>query len=104
MTARTRFVAVVAVAAGVVPFSGAEARAGVVDCHTWASYPNVLVSSARNMTCSAARKDMRRYQGSISKRFSTPGGFRCRQVSGIPEGGQWRCVKGTRAYRIEFGD
>jgi hypothetical protein len=104
MSVRIRLAAVVAVAAAVVPATAAQARAGVVDCHTWASYPNVLVSSARNMTCSAARKDMRRYRGSISRRFKTPGGFRCAQVSGVPEGGQWRCVKGTRAYRIEFGD
>ena len=47
---------------------------------------------------------MRRYQGPIYERFTTPGGFRCRQVSGVPEGGQWRCVRQNKAYRFEFGD
>jgi hypothetical protein len=47
---------------------------------------------------------MRRYKGSISRRFTTPGGFRCRQQSGVPQGGQWRCVRRSKAYRFEFGD
>ena len=76
----------------------------VVDCHTWASYPNVLISSARNMTCRAAALDMRRYRSSIFFRFRTPAGFVCTRVSGGRLGGQWRCVHGTRAYRFEFGD
>jgi hypothetical protein len=76
----------------------------VRDCHAWASYPNVLISSVRNMRCRAAKRDMRRYEGPISFSFRTPGGFRCRRVSGVPEGGQWRCVKDTRAYRFDFGD
>jgi hypothetical protein len=25
-------------------------------------------------------------------------------VSAIPEGGQWRCVRGTQAFRFEFRD
>jgi hypothetical protein len=78
--------------------------AGVRDCHTWAYYPNVLISSVRNMRCKRAARDMRRYDGPINERFTTPGGFRCKQVSGVPEGGQWRCVRGTKAYRFEFGD
>jgi hypothetical protein len=95
-----------AVAAAALAAAPAPARVQdrVVDCHAWAHYPNVLISSARNMTCRRARRDMRRYRGSISRRFRTPGGFRCRQVSGVPEGGQWRCVKRSRAYRFEFGD
>jgi hypothetical protein len=76
----------------------------VVDCDVYAHYPNVLISSARNMTCRRAARDMRRYRGSIKRRFRTPGGFRCTQQSGVPEGGQWRCVKRRRAYRFEFGD
>ena len=82
----------------------AKAAITVVDCDLYAYYPNVLISSAREMTCRQARRDMRRYRGSISRTFRTPGGFRCRQVSGVPQGGQWRCVKGSRAYRFEFGD
>ena len=88
-------------AAGAVP----DARiTGVRDCHTWVSYPNLLISSVRNMRCRVAARDLRRYGGPIRKRFKTPGGFRCRRVSGVPEGGQWRCVRGRKAYRFEFGD
>jgi hypothetical protein len=76
----------------------------VRDCNTWASYPNVKISSARNMTCSAAKKEMRRYQGSIARYFRTPGGFACSRVSGGDLGGQWRCVRGAQAFRFEFGD
>jgi hypothetical protein len=42
--------------------------------------------------------------GSIKRHFTTPGGFACSRVSGDRLGGQWRCVKGNRAYRFEFGD
>jgi hypothetical protein len=78
--------------------------ARVVACHTFAHYPNVLISSARNMSCRAARRELRRYKGPIDRRFRTPGGFRCHRVSGGALGGQWRCVRGTRAFRFEFGD
>jgi len=78
--------------------------AGVRDCHIFAYYPNVLISSVRNMRCRRAAQDMRRYQAPIYEQFTTPGGFRCRQVSGVPEGGQWRCASGRKAYRFEFGD
>jgi hypothetical protein len=88
-----------------VTAGGVVARAtGVRDCQTWAHYPNVLISSVRNMGCRRAARDMRRYQGPISKRFTTPRGFRCTQQSGVPVGGQWRCVRGHKAYRFEFGD
>lgn len=65
---------------------------------------NLSISSARNMTCGAAKADLRRHGDSISYRFRTPGGFTCKRVSGNPFGGQWRCVNGRRAYRFEFGD
>lgn len=78
--------------------------AQVIDCHVYAYYANVLISSARNMSCRRAAQDMRRYRRPIYRRFRTPGGFRCRRVSGGRLGGQWRCVKGVRAYRFEFGD
>ncbi|MDQ5807164.1 MAG: hypothetical protein M3320_00655 [Actinomycetota bacterium] len=80
------------------------APAAVVDCNTWAFYPNLKISSARNMTCKAAKRDIRRHREGISRTFRTPGGFRCRRVSGTELGGQWRCVKGAKAYRFEFGD
>ena len=93
--------ALLSVAAGM---NAGAADAKVRNCHSWASYPNVLISSARNMKCKTAKKDMRRYKGSIKKHFTTPGGFHCHRVSGGRLGGQWRCVKGRKAYRFEFGD
>jgi hypothetical protein len=78
--------------------------ANVVDCNAWASYPNIKISSARNMTCRAAVVEMRRYRGQIFRRFRTPGRFTCTRVSGGQFGGQWRCVRATLAFRFEFGD
>ncbi len=84
---------------------GAQGAPAVVrDCHVWADYPNTLISSARNMTCKAAVTEMKRYRGQIFRRFRTPGRFVCTRVSGVPEGGQWRCVRGTQAFRFDFGD
>ncbi len=82
----------------------ADAGAAVRDCNTYVYYPNSKISSARNMTCRAAAREMRRYRGSIERRFRTPRGFQCYRVSGGRLGGQWRCVRGTRAFRFEFGD
>lgn len=78
--------------------------AGVRRCHVFAPYPNIVVTSARNMTCLAAARELRRYRGSITRVFRTPGGFVCRRVSGGRLGGEWRCVRQTRAFRFEFGD
>jgi hypothetical protein len=84
--------------------SAGVGSAAVVDCSAWAKYPNIKISSARNMTCQSAVREMRSYRGQIFKRFGTPGGFVCSRVSGGNFGGQWRCVKATRAFRFEFGD
>ncbi len=65
---------------------------------------NIVVSSARNMSCRAAAADIRAFKHSISRHFTTPGGFACRRVSGTSLGGQWRCVNGAKAYRFEFSD
>lgn len=75
----------------------------VRDCNAKADF-NLIVTSARNLRCTTAKRDLRRHHGSISFRFSTPGGFNCMRVSGTALGGQWRCVKGRKAYRFEFGD
>ena len=83
----------------------AASVAEVHDCHTYAFYPNVLISSARNMGCRTARTEMRSYRGSINYRFTTPRRhFRCRRVSGERLGGQWRCVRGDKAFRFNFAD
>jgi hypothetical protein len=102
---RRRLTLTVLLAALAVPAGTASpAPAAVRDCHTFAYYPNVLISSARNMTCAAARRDLKRHRKGISRTFRTPGGFRCTRVSGGELGGQWRCAKGAKAYRFEFGD
>ena len=83
----------------------ASARGDVVrDCHVYAHYPNVLIDSVRNMRCQRGGPRHAPLPGADHERFTTPGGFRCRQVSGVPEGGQWRCVRARKAYRFEFGD
>jgi hypothetical protein len=108
LSAGMRFLPVLPLAIAAV-FAAAAAAApatpqGVVPCHVWAKYPNTLISSARNMTCKAAAREMRNYRGQISRTFDTPGRFHCSRVSGGTFGGQWRCVRGTRAFRFEFGD
>ena len=95
-------------AAAVVVLLGSAAPAGAApaklrSCHTRADF-NLLISSARNMFCSTARRDLRRHHGSIARRFTTPGGFTCMRVSGGELAGQWRCAKGRKAYRFEFTD
>jgi hypothetical protein len=64
----------------------------------------MLISSARNMSCAAAARELRRYRGSVARRFTIPGGFVCYRVSGSRLAGQWRCVRGGRAFRFEFSD
>jgi hypothetical protein len=76
---------------------------GVVGCHVAVDF-NLVVSSARNMTCHAAARELRRYKKSIFRRFRTPGGFVCTRVSGGTFGGQWRCARRGQAFRFEFGD
>jgi hypothetical protein len=93
--------AVVLLLAPAAPAAAAPAK--LRSCHTRADF-NLLISSARNMFCRTARRDLRRHVGSISFSFRTPGGFRCTRVSGNALAGQWRCVKGRKAYRFEFSD
>ena len=97
-----------ALAMAVVVLLGSAAPSGATptrlrDCATRPDF-NLLISSARNMFCRTARRDLRRHQAPIAFRFRTPGGFRCMRVSGNPLAGQWRCVKGRKAYRFEFSD
>ena len=101
---RLCLIALVGCAAAVGASAARAEASAVIRCHVWASYPNVLISSARNMSCATAARQMRRYRGSIARRFRTPGGFSCYRVSGVALGGQWRCVRGARAFRFEFGD
>ena len=91
-------------AAAIAALAIGASPTNVVDCNSWASYPNIKISSARNMACRAAVVEMRRYRGQIFRRFRTPGRFTCSRVSGGQFGGQWRCVRATQAFRFEFGD
>jgi hypothetical protein len=93
----------VAGAAVLALIPAAAAQAKVVDCSTYADFPNTKISSARGMTCAAAVKIMKSYRGEISPTFTVQK-FRCTQVSGSQFGGQWRCVRGARAFRFEFKD
>jgi hypothetical protein len=81
----------------------ATARASLHDCDLQATN-TATISSSRDMSCETAAKEMKRYRGEISRTFKTPGGFSCTRVSGGQFGGQWRCVKGHKAFRFEFAD
>ena len=98
-----KVVALLAVLAAVAAAAATPARGGVVTCHARADF-NLLISSARNITCKAAVRELRRYRGSIARRFRTRGGFTCYRVSGSRLAGQWRCVRGRQAFRFEFSD
>ena len=91
-------------AAAIAALAIGASPTNVVDCNSWASYPNIKISSARNMACRAAVVEMRRYRGQIFRRFRTPGRFTCSRVSGGNLGGLCRCVRATQAFRFEFGD
>ena len=96
--------ALIAVPAAAAQGDPGASTARVRMCHTWVYYPNIFISSARNMTCRKAKRDLKRTKKPIKRKFRTHGGFRCKRVSGTELGGQWRCVKRHRAYRFEFGD
>jgi hypothetical protein len=81
----------------------ATAHASLHDCDLEATN-TATISSARDMSCETAAKEMKAYRGNISRTFKTPGGFACARVSGGPLAGQWRCVKGHKAFRFEFTD
>jgi hypothetical protein len=64
---------------------------------------NLKITAVRRMRCKAAKRVMHRYDGSISRRFSTAG-FNCMRVKGRAINGIWRCKKGSsKAFRFAFG-
>lgn len=83
--------------------AAAPASATVRDCNAKVDF-NLVITSARNMTCGGAKFDMKRYRGSIKKHFTTPRGFSCNRIAGGRLAGTWRCVKGAKAYRFDFSD
>ena len=94
---------VVAAAAALLLVIPTSARASLHTCDIRATN-TATISSARDMSCQRASREMRAYKGQISRRFSTPAGFTCTRVSGGPLGGQWRCVHRNKAFRFEFRD
>jgi hypothetical protein len=65
---------------------------------------NTKIKKARSMSCRAARRVLRRYDGDYSRRFDAPNGFRCKLVKGRPISGIWSCKKKEKAFRFAFGD
>jgi hypothetical protein len=84
--------------------AGAGARADVVRTCSHKVDFNLKITSARNMRCRAARRVMRRHEGSIARHFDAPSGFRCNLVEGRPISGIWRCTRDDKAFRFAFGD
>lgn len=81
------------------------ASAATVRCKTMVyKHGPVYVTSARGLSCAAAAREQRRYPWTGKGTFRTPGGYRCQPSGRGAVGYQIRCVKGSRAYRIEFAD
>jgi hypothetical protein len=99
----SRLLAAAVVAMTLAPAGADAAPSRVVGCHSRVDF-NLGISSALNMRCRDAASEMKRNKGSISYRFTTPHHFHCKRVSGTRLGGQWRCVRGAKAFRFEFGD
>jgi hypothetical protein len=88
-----------------VPFAlPAVADASVVTCASYSDYPNLMISSARGLSCADATRVMKAYKGNISRTFTAPRAFRCTRVSGSMYAGQWRCTHRAQAFRFEFKD
>ena len=97
---KTATVAATASALIVLP---AAAQASLRSCAVEATN-TVTISSARDMSCATASRELQRYRGDITTTFSTPGRFACGRVSGGRLAGQWRCTLGHKAFRFEFRD
>lgn len=95
-------VALVVASFAVTPASAA----GVTQCKTkvYAGQSPVYVTSVRGLTCKSAAAEQRRYKWTGKNTFRTPGGYSCKPSGRGAVGYQIRCVKGARAYRIEFSD
>ena len=100
-----------AAAAASVPPAGAAVR----DCNVYVQVPNRAlahagVTSARNMSCAAARRAIRRYgrrqitaaYGDAGRRFGL-GPWSCTVYLHDYELWKARCVRGSRAFRVDYG-
>jgi hypothetical protein len=77
--------------------------ARVVSCrNTRVVYGVIFVTSARNMSCPKAIREERTTMGESSVSMQrTKHGFVCRPLDRRHD--RWRCVKGNRSYRWEYG-
>jgi hypothetical protein len=74
--------------------------ARVVSCrNSLVVYGLIFVTSARNMSCASAIREERTTMRHSLRR--TKHGFVCRPLDRRHD--HWRCVKGNRAYRWEYG-
>jgi len=107
----------VAVAVSIVPGIGATtpADAAVKDCSVYADVRNRTlahagVTSVRNISCRAARRAIRRYgrrqtnapYGDTGARFRL-GPWACTVYLHNYELWRARCVRGARAFRVDYG-
>ncbi len=95
------------IAAAVVAVGASPVRAAddvVRPCAKRVYGPNtpIYITSARNMTCKAAKRAQKKYKWTGENTFTTPGGFRCKPSGRGEIGYQIRCTKRAKAYRIEF--
>ncbi len=95
--------ALAAVPAGSASASTGDYQAAAKRCHA-RPYSTILITRANNMGCQRAKREMRRYDGYIKRRFTTPGGFHCKRKSGNRYGGRWRCHKDDKAFGFRFAD
>jgi hypothetical protein len=95
--------------------AAAPADAAVKDCSVYVEVPNRTLShagvtSARNMSCRAARRTIRRYgrrqsnspYGDAGTRFRL-GPWSCTVYLHNYELWKARCVRGARAFRVDYG-
>lgn len=95
--------------------AAAPADAAVKDCSVYVEVPNRTLShagvtSVRNMSCRAARRTIRRYgryqtnapYGDANTRFRL-GPWSCTVYLHNYELWKARCVRGARAFRVDYG-
>jgi hypothetical protein len=104
---RTLILTVVALALAIsastaAPAAPAARVSAVADCSVWVWEGYARVTSARNVRCGLAARDLSHYGGRVRSRFTTPGGYTCRVTVMGASGGEWRCTSGARAYRFDY--
>lgn len=81
------------------------ASAAVSDCSTSVYGTSLVITSVRDMSCAQAAADQRRSRQCCLPRFRSAGGFRCSiSINRGLYAAQFRCVRGSRAYRFEYSE